>query len=518
MDYSRVLLSTDLQSIQPGSCVSWPGLLRITWPRSCLGTSWRVEMVVPNSAANCFSSLLSSTRKLSRLMVRMLGSIDYGFVPIQPHLLGAVGWYLPSSHFDALTLTCLPGWTCILYLRSLLCSLILLVYPGTSTLALLPRICVSSNYCCPVYCVSSALTMKWMPLFWFISHFCCPFPCLSSLVPHVQALSLIWWVCVGRKFLLYPSFNRLCIQCLVHLFRWLLIPPYLGELTLSYMMRLLMPFSGAGGELCLYWVIPLLLLSLCMVFQFCCYSGVGSMLLYNGLPRCFDSGYCRPLSCITLCFVLQLTMAVSCSGSGKGVIWGFYLCLVHLKSLTLFTRLILTFSCCILVSKSTKSTVLDGNLILTCHFALVFLAGNCLLNDYGPCVLHCISLVLCDLFIFFFRLEPNWFTLCETVSDWLWWEGFCPSHPCSQRPCRSPYLLFDPNQHAMMFRMPDGMVANLHGGWFFNFLMRIFSSPIATWVALFVFWGLPLYLIPIHMRNSQPPAKAGPQRIMLRGS
>ena len=210
------------------------------------------------------------------------------------------------------------------------------------------------------------------------------------------------------------SFHRLCSQCLVHLIQWLLLPPYLGDLNISFMMRLFLHFSEAGGELCLSWVILLLLLSLCMVFQLCCYSGIGSMLLYNGLPCCFDSGYGRPLSCITLCFVLHSTMVVSCSGSGKGVIWGSYLCLV--------------------------------NLILTCHFAIVLLANNCPLKDYGPCLLHCIS----------------------------------------------PYLLIDPTQHAMMFRIPDGMVANLHGGWCFTFLMRIFSSSIATWVALFVYWGLPL--------------------------
>ena len=439
----RVLLSTDFRSIKTGSCVSWHGLFRISWPRSSLDSSWRFEMIEPISAVNCFSSLLTSNRKLSRLMVRLLGPIVFGFVPIQSHLLGAVGWYLISSHFDARTQNCLLGWTCILYLRLLLCSLILLVYPGTSAIALLPRICGLSHYCCPAYCVScsvaSALTMKWMPLFWSTSHFCCPFLGLPSSVPLAQAISLTWWACVDRKVLLYPSFHRPCSQCLVHLIQWPLLPPSLGELNISFMMRLLMHFSEAGRELFLNWVILLLLLSLCMGCQVCCYS----MLLYNGLPCCFDSGYGRSLSCITLCFALHLIMVVSCSGIGKGVIWGSYLLLV--------------------------------NLILTCHCALVLLANNCPLTDCGPCLLHCISLIL-----------------RETVCDWLWWEGLCLSHPCSQLPCMSPYLIFDPNQNAMMFRIPDGMVANLHGGWCYFFLMRFFSSPFATWVALFVNWGLPL--------------------------
>uniref|UniRef100_A0A7C9AYF2 Uncharacterized protein n=1 Tax=Opuntia streptacantha TaxID=393608 RepID=A0A7C9AYF2_OPUST len=54
----------------------------------------------------------------------------------------------------------------------------------------------------------------------------------------------------------------------------------------------------------------------------CCCPGFGLMLLYNGLPRCYEFGYCRPLGCITWCYVLQLTMAAFCPSSGKGVDWG----------------------------------------------------------------------------------------------------------------------------------------------------------------------------------------------------
>jgi len=159
----------------------------------------------------------------------------------------------------------------------------------------------------------------------------------------------------------------------------------------------------------------------------------------------------------------------------------------------MFTRLILTFSCFTIVTNSPKSKYLVGNLVLTCHFSLVLLSGNCLLNDCGKCLLYCTSLALCDHFPISFLLEPNCYTLCEIVSGWLWWKGLCSSNPCSQLPCMSPYLLFDPNQHAIMCRMPVGMVDNLHGGWLFTIMMRIFSSPFAAWVAFFVYWGLPLF-------------------------
>jgi len=192
MDYSRALFSTDLPSIKSGSCVCWPGLLRFTWYRSCLGSSWLVEVVVPDGSVNCFSSLLSSPRQLYSLIVQTLAPIVYGFVPMQPHLLGAVGLYATISQLDALSLICLPGWICILYLRSLLCSLIHLFYPGTSTLELLPRFCVLSNYCCP------AIVGGIYPC-----HYCDPCVCKLSLSPAIVAIynpstqsaivSVHWW-------------------------------------------------------------------------------------------------------------------------------------------------------------------------------------------------------------------------------------------------------------------------------------------------------------------------------------
>jgi len=221
MDYSRALVSTDLQSITSGSCVGWPGLLRFTWPRHCLGSSWIVGVVVPVGYVTWFSSLLISTSKLFRLIVRTLAPIVYGFVPMQHHLFGADGMCLTISQLGALSLVYFPYWIGILYLRSLLCLVVHLLYPGPSTLELLLRICVLSDYCYPVYClacsVAYAHTKKWMPLFWSLSHSYCPLSCLSSSVPHAQALSLTWWAFVGRNFLLYPSFSRLCTQFLIRL-------------------------------------------------------------------------------------------------------------------------------------------------------------------------------------------------------------------------------------------------------------------------------------------------------------
>ena len=177
MDFLRDFYLTDLQSIKYSSYVCWTGFLRFPWFRIYLGSSWLVEVVVPDGSVNCFSSLLSSPRKLYSLIVRPLAPIVYGFVPMQPHLLGAVGLYATISQLDALSLICLPGWICILYLRSLMCSLIHLFYPGTSTLELLPRFCVLSNYCCP------AIVGGIYPC-----HYCDPCVCKLSLSPAIVAI------------------------------------------------------------------------------------------------------------------------------------------------------------------------------------------------------------------------------------------------------------------------------------------------------------------------------------------
>jgi len=79
--------------------------------------------------------------------------------------------------------------------------------------------------------------------------------------------------------------------------------------------------------------------------------------------------------------------------------------------------------------------------------------------------------------------------------DWLWWQGLWSSNPYSQPLCMRPCLLFVPNQHAIMCRMPVGMVdKSPHGGWLFTYMMRILSSSSAAWFAFFMYWGSPLIL------------------------
>jgi len=259
---------------------------------------------------------------------------------------------------------------------------------------------------------------------------------------------------------------------------------------------------------------------LCYLFSdtslLCCCPGFNSLLIYNGLCCCTELGYCRSLCCIMLCFALQLTMAVFCPSWGKGVVWGCDSGLVNLKGLTMSTRFLLSFSCFAIVSESPISKYAVGHLVLSCHFPLFLLSGNCILNDYGKCLLYCTNLAFCEQFRISFLLEPICYNLCEFVSDWLWWRGLCFSNPYSRLPCMTPCLLFDPNlffdrklfdptQHTIMCRWPVGMVDNPHGGWLFTIMMRILSSPFAAWIAFFVSWGLPLFWLSLLLERSTAP-------------
>ena len=281
MDYSRALISTDLQSINFDSCVCWSGLLRFNWPRNCLGSRWLDGVVLSNGSASC-SRLPLSICKMCSLIVRTLAPLVYGFVTLHNPLLEEVGLSLTNSQLDLFTLICLQGWVCILYLRSLLCLVIQLVYLNTSTLELWPRFCLLSYYCCPVSClyfpVPYTQPLKWIPLSCLISNYCCTGSCLSSSVFYAQALSLTWSVCVGRNLLFYPSFSSLCTRsctifrdqpnCLVTVFRWLMLPPFLRDMTISYLLKLFIHFSGKGVEFYLNLVIFSWLLSLCLVLQY----------------------------------------------------------------------------------------------------------------------------------------------------------------------------------------------------------------------------------------------------------
>ena len=68
-----------------------------------------------------------------------------------------------------------------------------------------------------------------------------------------------------------------------------------------------------------------------------------------------------------------------------------------------------------------------------------------------------------------------------------------------------PYLLLAPNQHDMLHRTSDGMADSIHGGWSVTLMTRILSSPIETWVTIFVYWGLPLSWLSLLLGRSTAP-------------
>ena len=100
------------------------------------------------------------------------------------------------------------------------------------------------------------------------------------------------------------------------------------------------------------------------------------------------------------------------------------------------------------------------------------------------------------------RLSFPLLIVFERVLHIILLQGFWSFIPSSWPLCMRHYLLFVPRQHACLCKMPVGMIKKSPpGGWLLTYMMRFLSSTTAAWVAIFEFWGLPLFWLSLPLER-----------------